>query len=108
MLAGFDVTHADQASRRQVTDGIAVTMLREGTDDELSAMLIDFEPGAVFGEELHQTPEVLFVLEGEFHDGQQIHPAGTLITATAGSVHWPQSETGCRLLVLYPDGMAGE
>ncbi|MFE8940955.1 cupin domain-containing protein [Streptomyces sp. NPDC007872] len=108
MLAGFDVTRADQASRRQVTDGIAVTMLREGTDDELSAMLIDFEPGAVFGEELHQTSEVLFVLEGEFHDGQQIHPAGTLITATAGSVHWPQSETGCRLLVLYPDGMAGE
>ncbi|MFF6837139.1 cupin domain-containing protein [Streptomyces sp. NPDC012438] len=108
MLAGFDVTHADQASRRQVTDSIAVTMLREGTDDELSAMLIDFEPGAVFGEELHQTPEVLFVLEGEFHDGQQIHLAGTLITATAGSVHWPQSETGCRLLVLYPDGMAGE
>ncbi|MEU7028853.1 cupin domain-containing protein [Streptomyces sp. NPDC046275] len=108
MLTGFDVTHADQASRRQVKDGIAVTMLREGDHDELAAMLIDFEPGAVFGEELHATPEILFVLEGTFHDGQQAHPAGTLITARSGSVHWPQSVTGCRVLVLYPDGAASE
>ncbi|GAA3399281.1 cupin domain-containing protein [Streptomyces roseoviridis] len=108
MLTGFDVTRADQASRRRVKDGIAVTMLREGPQDELSAMIIDFEPGAVFGEELHATPEILFVLEGEFHDGEQVHPAGTLITARSGSVHWPQSETGCRVLVLYPDGAASE
>ncbi|MHA4773468.1 cupin domain-containing protein [Streptomyces sp. MSC1_001] len=105
MLAGFEVSHVDQAPQQQVTDGIAVKMLREGDDNSaLSAMLIEFAPGAVFGKEIHERQEVLFVLEGEFHDGERVHPAGTLITAQEGSTHWPQSQTGCRLLVLYPHG----
>lgn len=104
MLAGFDVTHADHAPRQQVTEGIVLRMLQEGGTGSLSAMLIDFAAGARFGEEIHQEAEILFVLEGEFHDGEQAHPAGTLITAQKGSVHWPQSQTGCRVLVLYPNG----
>ncbi|MEV4430919.1 hypothetical protein ACN9M0_00505 [Streptomyces sp. R-07] len=39
-----------------------------------------------------------------FTDGERVHPAGTLITAKEGSAHWPQSKTGCRVVVLYPDG----
>ncbi|MFE7586421.1 cupin domain-containing protein [Streptomyces gardneri] len=105
MLAGFEVSHVDEAPRQQVAEGIAVKTLREEDDNStLSAMLIEFAPGAAFGEEIHQSQEVLFVLEGEFHDGERVHPAGTLITAQKGSVHWPQSQTGCRLLVLYPHG----
>lgn len=67
-------------------------------------MLVEFAPGATFGEEVHHTKEILYVLEGEFHAGERVHPAGTLITAKEGGVHWPQSRTGCRVLVLYPDG----
>ncbi|MDX3694899.1 cupin domain-containing protein [Streptomyces europaeiscabiei] len=104
MLAGFEVNRADEAPRRQVTEGIVMRMLQEGAEGSLSAMLIDFDPGAKFGEEIHQEQEILFVLEGEFHDGEHVHPAGTLITAQKGSVHWPQSQTGCRVLVLYPNG----
>ncbi|MFD9040866.1 cupin domain-containing protein [Streptomyces bottropensis] len=105
MLAGFEVTHADQAPREQVAEGIAITMLQEGAKDELAAMLVEFAAGAVFGEEIHEQQEILFVLEGRFHDGEHEHPAGTLIIAKAGSIHWPQSTTGCRVLVVYPNGM---
>ncbi|GHG13756.1 cupin domain-containing protein [Streptomyces filamentosus] len=104
MLAGFEVARADQAPLQQVTEGITVAMLQEGAADELSAMIIEFAPGATFGEETHKKQEILFVLEGEFGDGERVHRAGTLITAQEGSVHWPQSKTGCRLLVLYPNG----
>ncbi|MEU9999355.1 cupin domain-containing protein [Streptomyces sp. NPDC050848] len=104
MLAGFEVSHADQAPQQQVAEGIAVKMLREGDDNStLSAMLIEFAPGATFGKEIHESQEILFVLAGEFYDGERVHPAGTLITAQEGSVRWPQSQTGCRLLVLYPN-----
>lgn len=105
MLAGFEVTRTDDIPQQPVAEGIALTMLREGTgNSDLSAMVIEFAPGAEFGMETHEKPEVLYVLEGEFHDGEAAHPAGTLITAKEGSVHWPASKTGCRVLVLYPNG----
>ncbi|MFB7836132.1 hypothetical protein [Streptomyces sp. NPDC056056] len=56
MLAGFDVIHADQASRRQVKDGMAVTMLREGVwrREDWDAVR-----DAVFGDiGVAQTPEI--------------------------------------------------
>ncbi|MET9933443.1 MULTISPECIES: cupin domain-containing protein [unclassified Streptomyces] len=104
MLAGFEVARADQARRQKVADGIEVMPLQPSASSDLAAMLIEFAPGAVFGEEIHKAWEILYVLEGEFHDGAYGHSAGTLISAQEGSIHWPQSKTGCRVLVLYPNG----
>ncbi|MFG2839958.1 hypothetical protein ACGFYE_33735 [Streptomyces zaomyceticus] len=36
--------------------------------------------------------------------GRGVRPAGNPITAKEGGVHWSQSQTGCRGLVLHPDG----
>lgn len=73
MLAGFEVAHADEAPRTEAAEGIAVTTLQDGTGGEPSMMLVEFAPGATFGEELHHTKEILYVLEGEFHDGERVH-----------------------------------
>ncbi|MFB7447574.1 cupin domain-containing protein [Streptomyces sp. NPDC056194] len=85
---------------------MAVTTLQDGTGGEPLVILVEFAPGATFGEELHHTKEILYVLEGEFRDGERVHPAGTLITASEGSVQRPQPRTGCRVLAPRSTGRA--
>ncbi|MGW5779133.1 cupin domain-containing protein [Streptomyces sp. NPDC003863] len=87
-------------------DDIAVTTLQDGTGGEPLTILVEFAPGATFGEELHHTKEILYVIEGKFRDGERVHPARTLVTANEGSVHRPQPRTGCRVLVPRSTGRA--
>jgi len=67
---------------------------------------VEIDPGGRFlGLDVHRPgPEEVFVLEGVFNDGVWDYPAGSLIHNPAGSSHIPQSKTGCRLLVLLPQG----
>jgi anti-sigma factor ChrR (cupin superfamily) len=105
ILTGFEVSHINDAPPKRVNDKITMIPLREGGKDELSVMRLVLQSGAVFGEELHQRREILYVEEGIFHDGEIDHPAGTLIVAQPGSTHWPSSPSGCTLLVFYPEGL---
>jgi hypothetical protein len=49
-------------------------------------------------------PEVVYVVSGELIDGDTVLRAGDAAVHPAGSSHSPRSETGCRLLVFYPEG----
>ena len=108
MLSGFAITPLDQAPAPvQVNDLITVRRLKESSaSDPGVVMLLTFAPGAAFGEDRHAVREMLHVLAGEFSDGSDTWPAGTVICAEPGSVHYPQSETGCTVLAYYPDGEA--
>jgi ChrR Cupin-like domain len=44
------------------------------------------------------------VLDGICNDGIRDYPADTHVHNPAGSSHLPQSRTGCRLFVFYPEG----
>lgn len=43
-------------------------------------------------------------VEGKFHDGAREYPSGSLIHYPRGSSHFPQSVTGCKVLVIIPEG----
>ena len=75
-------------------------------DSGSKALIVEIEPGARFLElDVHQPgPEIVYVLEGTFNDGVEDFDPGTYIHHPAGSSHIPQSETGCRLLVIFPEG----
>ncbi|MER5359790.1 cupin domain-containing protein [Streptomyces sp. NPDC002785] len=99
--------HLDQASASdiQVNEHITARRLKEGTSNDPSViMLLEFAPGAQFGEDRHTVREFVHVVKGEFGDGTDIWQTGTVLCAEPGSVHYPQSAIGCTLLVVYPDG----
>ena len=67
---------------------------------------VEIGPGRKFLElDVHEPgPEEVYVLEGTFNDGVRDYPAGSFIHNPKGSSHVPQSERGCRLLVMFPEG----
>ena len=74
--------------------------------DGAAAYVVDIAPGARWPElDVHSPgPEEVFVARGTFNDGERDYPEGSFIHCPSGSSHWPQSQTGCRLFVLYPHG----
>jgi len=70
------------------------------------ALIVEIAPGASFLElDVHQPgPEEVFVISGIFNDGERDYPAGSFIHCPTGSSHIPQSKTGCKLLVFFPEG----
>ncbi|MGW7415776.1 cupin domain-containing protein [Streptomyces sp. NPDC054863] len=99
--------HPNQVSVSEVrvTEHITARRLKEGTANDPSVIvLLEFAPGARFGEDRHTVREFVHVVKGEFGDGTDLWEAGTVLCAEPGSVHHPQSAAGCTLLVVYPDG----
>ena len=98
-------SHVDEVPVRPFGDGIELRQLWEG-DGGQSCHVVDIAPGAVWPKlDVHEPgPEEVFVVSGVFNDGVRDYPAGSFIHCPAGSSHVPQSETGCRLFVFYPEG----
>lgn len=97
--------HPDDVVPVSIADGITSRRLWHG-DNGAKAYVVDIAPGAVWPRlDVHEPgPEEVFVADGIFHDGEREYPAGTFIHCPAGSSHWPQSATGCRLFVFFPEG----
>lgn len=105
MLEGFRLLAISDVPSQQVKEGITAKILKEGTTDDPSVFMeLTFAPGAAFGRDEHSALEILHVLEGEFSDGQGIHGPGTVIIGQPGSVHFPASRSGCRVLAFHPQG----
>jgi quercetin dioxygenase-like cupin family protein len=97
--------HPDDVAPVRHADGITLRRLWHH-DNGAKAYVVDIAPGAAWPRlDVHEPgPEEVFVAAGIFHDGEREYPAGTFIHCPAGSSHWPQSRTGCRLFVFYPEG----
>jgi len=97
-------THLDSAPVQTFMPGIAGRNL--WSDGRAKAAVVDIAPGAAWaGVEIHEPgPEEVYVVSGTFNDGVRDYPAGSFIHNAAGSTHVPQSSTGCRLLLFYPQG----
>lgn len=98
-------SHVDEVPARPYADGITIRHLWEGEADR-KCLVVDIAPGAVWPElDVHEPgSEEVFVVSGVFNDGVRDYPAGTFLHCPAGSSHVPQSTTGCRLFVFYPEG----
>ena len=93
------------APARELFRGVRLRQLWEG-ENGARAQVLEIDPGGRFEAlDVHEPgPEEVFVLSGVFNDGVRDYPAGTFIHHPAGTSHVPQSETGCRLFVFYPEG----
>jgi anti-sigma factor ChrR (cupin superfamily) len=98
-------SHVDEVPAHQFTEGITLHQMWEGAGGR-SCHVVDIAPGAAWPKlDVHEPgPEEVFVVSGVFNDGVRDYPAGSFIHCPAGSSHVPQSETGCRLFVFYPEG----
>ncbi|MEH6468375.1 MAG: cupin domain-containing protein [Porticoccus sp.] len=89
----------------EAAPGITQRVLWQGSDFK-RVVVFEFQPGSVYpGLDVHEPgPEQVYVISGEFNDGREVFKAGDFIHNPAGSAHIPQSETGCVLLVMFPEG----
>jgi anti-sigma factor ChrR (cupin superfamily) len=105
MLEGFRFLSITDVPPKEVKEGITAKILKEGTAEDPSVFMeLTFAPGAAFGRDEHDELEILHVLEGEFSDGDAVHGPGTVIIGHPGSVHFPASSSGCRVLAFHPQG----
>jgi anti-sigma factor ChrR (cupin superfamily) len=99
------VSHIDDAPVRHVADGIRTRRLW-GEPGRPRALLVELDAGLTWPElDVHEPgPELVYVLSGDFSDGDVVHEAGTFLRYEAGTSHQPSTVRGCRMLVFYPEG----
>lgn len=118
-MADFDaVLSADIGDTFAISPDITAKVLRTAPDGSPVALEVVFAPGAAWpGEDVHSdSAEAVYVLSGVLRTGvpgsgvdkvDDACPAGTLVCAEQGTSHRPYSDTGCTLLLLYPDKWKG-
>lgn len=102
---GALATNWNNVDAMECADGITERVLWEGEKGK-RALVYEFKAGAVFpGIDTHEAgPEQIYVISGVFNDGREDFHAGSFLHLPTGSSHAPKSESGCVLLVLYPEG----
>lgn len=102
---GITSTNWKDVEGKEVAPGIRERAIWSG-DEGKRAVVFEFEAGAKFpGIDAHLTgPEQIFVISGVFNDGEKNHNEGSFINNPVGSAHIPQSETGCAVLIIFPEG----
>jgi hypothetical protein len=97
---------AGRANGDSQSPGEGVRIRTLWSDGLRRALEVELDRGAQWpGIDYHVPgPEEVYVLDGDFDDGARVHAAGTFLHHPAGSSHSPRSESGCRLLVFYPEG----
>jgi hypothetical protein len=103
-LAGVTASVAGTREHRSPGPGVRVYDL--WSNGVRRALQLELDPGARWpGLDYHVPgPEEVFVVSGDFDDGEHRYEAGTFLHHPAGSSHSPTSATGCVLFVYYPEG----
>lgn len=93
------------AETMELSKGVRIRPLWKGGNGA-RAIVFEIDPGCCYpGVDVHEPgPEEVYVVSGVFNDGNRDYQAATFIHNPAGSVHVPQSTTGCTLFVFFPEG----
>lgn len=104
-LDGVIARHWKDVPAKEFAPGLNIRLLWTGEHGR-KALMFEIAPGAVYPDLDVHAPgaEEVFVVSGDFCDGQNTYPAGTFIHHPAGSSHVPQSKDGCVLFVFFPEG----
>ena len=104
-FTGITSTNWMDVKGKEVAPGIYERAIWGGEEGK-RAYVYEFEAGATFpGVDAHLTgPEQIFVISGVFNDGENDHNEGSFIYNPLGSAHIPQSEDGCTVLIMFPEG----
>ncbi len=102
---GVTSSNWKNVAKKEVAPGIFERVIWQGNKDK-RALIFEFKAGAKFpGLDHHNSgSEQVYVISGVFNDGRNDHVEGSFINNPKGSAHVPQSEKGCVVLVLYPEG----
>lgn len=108
----FDTTgcvskHAEDVPAKEIFPGIRIRLLYKGGGEHApKALVLEMEAGSCWPElDIHEPgPEEVYVIEGVLNDGERDYRAGSFLHSPAGSSHVPQTRTGCKLFVFYPEG----
>jgi anti-sigma factor ChrR (cupin superfamily) len=106
MAQVIEWTSVDEAPVKEKFGGtVRVRTLWRGSNGAI-AQVVELDPGACWEVlDVHEPgPEEVFVVSGVFNDGVRDYPAGSFIHNPTGSSHVPQSKTGCKIFVFYPEG----
>lgn len=105
-LSGVVSSHPDQVIATEIYPGVRKKVLYSDQTSNSKVLQIEIDAGAKFLElDIHQPGrEEVYVIEGVFNDGIHDYPAGSFIHNPIGSSHIPQSKSGCKLLVFFPEG----
>jgi anti-sigma factor ChrR (cupin superfamily) len=105
-LTGVISSRPDQINAVEIYPGVRKKILFEDSMTKSKALYVEIDAGAKFLElDVHEPgSEQVYVIEGVFNDGVYNYLAGSFIHNPKGSAHIPQSKTGCKLLVLFPEG----
>ncbi len=94
------VDAASEPWRETPSPGVRWKKLRYDASRGESAVLLEFQPGAVYAAHRHPAGEEYWVLEGSIEEGERSYGKGTYIYHPPESTHRPASKGGCLLLVL--------
>jgi hypothetical protein len=110
-MSEFVEVQVESVSSEEIGPGVVIRRLwRSGPDRRARrALVLDFSPGSSWpGVDVHEPgPEEVFVVTGTFEGlagPGSVHEAGTFLHCEAGTSHSPNSPTGGRLFVYYPEG----
>jgi anti-sigma factor ChrR (cupin superfamily) len=105
-LSGVVSSHPDQLESIEFYPGVRKKILYHDPVSKSKVLQVEIDAGAKFLElDVHEPGrEEVYVIEGIFNDGVRDYPAGSFIHNPKGSAHVPQSKTGCKILVLFPEG----
>jgi hypothetical protein len=118
-MADFDAVLPDDIKDVVAISGqITAKVLRTAADGSPVVLEVVFAAGATWpGDDVHaDSAEAIFVQSGSLRVGvpgsgvngfDDICPAGAFLSAKRGTSHRPYSETGCTLLVFYPNKWEG-
>jgi anti-sigma factor ChrR (cupin superfamily) len=96
------VDAGSQPWRDTPSPGVQFKKLMFDRDSGRSAVLVRFEPGAVYFAHAHPGGEEYYVLEGTVQDGPESYGPGTYVYHPPGSKHRPVSKDGCLLFISLP------
>ena len=96
--------NVDDLEPRWIEGGLTVRTIWSGGNG-VRILAVDWPPGGQWpGLDVHQPgPEVVYVVSGDLIDGDAVLSPGDAAVYPAGSSHSPRSDSGCRLIVFYPE-----
>ena len=98
---GFRAVRTADLAWRPSTIAAGVLVKDVAVTDGLEMQIVRFEPGARFPIHTHESPEFVFMLEGELVQGGRRLGPGWASVASAGTVDEDvYSETGCVFVLV--------
>jgi quercetin dioxygenase-like cupin family protein len=76
--------------------GFEIAIFHVNKQSRIVSGLLRAEPGACYPEHLHTGVEEIYMLEGDLRIGTTVYGPGDYIRSSPGSIHAPDSPSGCK------------